>query len=176
MKTKVDELMGISYKFAIAVSRHGLMGVDADEDEMRKEFETALKPQYVTHLEPCFRCVKCGWKAGIPTGECIDCDRAWLDAMKPQYDQQALEAARKLEGHAQPFASRREWAKPWLSHAPSQVDAITAFRQGLLYASKKYDIEFAGNFTANDVRIFLEMEDAELEDYEILDLLTKSDL
>jgi len=53
---------------------------------------------------------------------------------------------------------------------------ISAFRQGLLYASKKYDIEFVGTFTANDVRIFLEMEDAELEDYEILDLLTKQDL
>ena len=163
MKTKVDELVGIAYKFAIAVSRNGLMDVDADEDEMRKEFEAALKPQYVTHLEPCFRCAKCGWKAGIPTGECIDCDRAWLDA-------------RKQEWHTQPFASRREWVKPWLSHAPNQVDAISAFRQGLLYASKKYDIEFAGTFTTNDVRIFLEMEDAKLEDHEILDLLTKPDL
>jgi hypothetical protein len=77
----------------------------------------------------------------------------------------------RTKGHS--GSSQENTLRAALKDVLKPDNPITAFRQGLLYASKKYDIEFAGTFTANDVRIFLEMEDAELEDHEILDLLTK---
>ena len=54
-------------------------------------------------------------------------------------------------------------------------DQASAFRAGILYAAKKYADVAEDVFTGNDVNMFLEMEEAELSDEEIISIRARGE-